>query len=338
MRILERFPILRHLSVTVAAATFWLCCSSVTLADTEKPQPERFLNPLEITTPDPLLPRSPLDQPLSLQERLKLSAVLDELNQQAQSQLKAGNMVGALETWNRELRLRRTLGSLQEVEALGRVGAIAWNEKQSTELQIITKRLQEIQKQAKSQPSIDLNLMRSLGSAFQQVRSPKLAIEVYEQILATVRQQQDRSAVEAMLKTLTELYLSWFNYPKAAAAYEELLGFARAKKDRVSEVTYLQELAYIYEQIKQPQQALPINQQLAELYLNEEQFVQVPALRLAIASDYESLGKLQEAFRNYQEAYASAWSLQQYSRASDALRELVGLYRSQGQIDPSTLR
>jgi len=31
-------------------------------------------------------------------------------------------------------------GSLEEVEALGRVGAIAWNENQKTEVQIITGR------------------------------------------------------------------------------------------------------------------------------------------------------------------------------------------------------
>jgi tetratricopeptide (TPR) repeat protein len=71
---------------------------------------------------------------------------------------------------------------------------------------------------------------------------------------------------------------------------------------------------------------------LAELYLNQEDFTQVPALRLAIASDYEAIGQLEEAFRNYQEAYALAWSLEQYYRASDALRKLVTLYRSQGQI------
>lgn len=328
-----KIPKLRRLSVAVTAAMFWLCCSSVVLADTKKSQAEEFFNPLEITTPDPLLPQSIVDRPLSLRERLRLAAALDELNQQAQARLTAGNRVGAFEIWNRELRLRRALGSLEEVEALGRVGTIAWSENQSPEVQFITSRLQAIQQQTKSQPSVDLKLLQSLGAAFQQVRSPKSAIEVYEQILAAVRQQQDAAAVESTLKTIAELHLSWFDYPKAAATYEELLGLARASRDRASEVTYLQQLAYIYEHAEQHQKAVAVKQQLAELYLNEENFTQVPALRLAIASDYESLKQVEEAFQNYQEAYASAWSLQQYSRAGDALRELISLYRSQGQIN-----
>ena len=147
------------------------------------------------------------------------------------------------------------------------------------------------------------------------------------------RQQQDRAAQEATLKTIAELHLGWFDYPKASATYQELLGLARAKSDRVSEITYLQQLADICDYAKQPQQAVAIKQQLAELYLNEAQFTRLPELRMAIASDYESLGLLEDAFRNYQEAYASAWSLQQYYRAGEALRKLVALYRSGGQIN-----
>ena len=325
-------PILRRGSVAVAAAVFWLCCSSVALAKSPKSKPVEFpVNPLEITMPDPLLPGPVQAQPLNPLERRDLTAALDELNQQAAVQLKAGNRVRAFEIWNRELRLRRALGLLEEVEALGRVGALAWSENQRIEVQIITQRLQAIQLQTKSQPSFDLKLLQALGEAYQQVRSPQQAIEIYQQVLEA--QKQDPAATETTLKTIGELHLSWFDYPKAAATYEQLLNLARTKSDRVSEVTYLQQLAYIYNRANQPQQAVTVKQQLAEFYLNEKDFTQLPALRLEIASDYESLGKLEEAFRNYQEAYASAWSLQQYYRAGDALRKLVTLYRSQGQIN-----
>ena len=323
-------PCLRRGSLAVAAAVFWLCCSSVALAKSPKPQPVEFpANPLEITMPDPLLPGPVQASPLNPLQRQDLTAALDELNQQAAAELKAGNSVRAFEIWNRELRLRRALGLLEEVEALGRVGAIAWTENQRTEVQIITQRLQAIQQQAKSQPSFDLNLLQALGEAYQQVRSPQQAIEIYQQILES---QQDPAAKEATLKTIGELHLSWFDYPKAAATYEQLLNLA-SSNDRNSKVTYLQQLAYIYNQANQPQQAVRVKQQLAEFYLNEKDFTQLPALRLAIASDYEAQGSVDEAFRNYQEAYASAWSLQQYYRAGEALRKLIALYRSQGQIN-----
>jgi tetratricopeptide (TPR) repeat protein len=334
---------LQRLIVIVTAAI--LFSSSLTLAESKKPiQPDKFPpSPLEITTPDPLLPRLPNDkQPLTQGEMQKLEVALDELNQEATAKLQAGDKVAAFEIWNRELRLRRFLGSLAEVQALSRVGAIAWNQNDSPELQYITQRLQAIQKQAQpkktaAQKAVDLELLRSLGEAYQKVRLPKRAIEVYEQVLAVVR-QQDATAVVETLKTIGELNLSWFDYPKAATTYEELLALATSKGDRPNELAYLKQLAYVYEQAKQPQQAINVLNKLAEIYVNENNLTEMPVLKLAIASDYESLAKenpsrLQEAFKNYQEAYTTAWQLQQYVRASEALQKLIALYRSQGQID-----
>lgn len=337
-------PMLRRGNIATTAAVFclWLFCSSVALAaDSKEPQEaadeklqeDVFVNPLEITTPDPLLPRPVVDRRLSSLERLYLTTALDELHQQAQASLQAGNRVGAFEIWNRELRLRRVLGFQAEVEALGRVGAIAWSENQRIEVQVISQRLQTIQQQLQFQPSIDIRLLQSLGQAYQQVRIPQQAVEVYEQILAVARRRQDPAATEETLRTIAELHLSWFDYPKAATTYEELLGLARAKGNSGNQIIYLQQLTYIYERARQYEQALAIKQQLASLYLNEKNYTKVPALRLEIGSDYESLNQLEEAFRNYQEAYSSAWSLQQYHLASDALRELIKLYRTQGQIN-----
>ncbi|MBE9192145.1 tetratricopeptide repeat protein [Gloeocapsopsis crepidinum LEGE 06123] len=320
----------REKVVVTTAIALWLCCSSIALAQRQESSSNASPNPLEITTPDPLLPRP--NQPLSPQERQSLATALDQLNIQAQAQLAAGNSIGAFEIWNRELRLRRALGALAEVQALGRVGAIAWSENETTQVQIITRRLQAIQQQAQSQPTVDLTLLRSLGYAYQQVRSPQQAIEVYKQILALERQAQNTVAADNTLRTIAELHLSWFDYSQAAKSYEELRNLANTRGNRVSEVTYLQQLAYIYDRARQYQQAITVKQRLADLYLNEAQFTQVPALRLAIASDYQALGQTQQAFENYQEAYASAWSLRQYARAGDALRRLIVLYRSQGQF------
>ncbi|MEA5625681.1 hypothetical protein [Nostoc sp. UHCC 0251] len=333
---------LRRLIVIVTAAI--LFSSSLTLAQTNKPKPtDKFPpSPLEITTPDPLLPRLPKDkQSLTLQEQQKLEPALDALNQEAAAKLQAGDQVAAFEIWNRELRLRRFLGSLAEVQALSRVGAIAWRQNDGQEVQYITQRLQAIQKQAQSQKTtaqIDLELWRSLGQAYQNVRSPKLAVEAYNQVLLVVREQKNTTAVLENLRTIGELHLSWFDYPKAAPIYEELLSLATSQGDRVNEVTYLKRLAYIYEQTKQPQQSLNVLNKLSEIYVNENNLTEIPELKLAIASNYESLAKedpnlLLEAFNNYQEAYTTAWQLKEYVRAGEALQKLIGLYRSQGQTD-----
>jgi tetratricopeptide (TPR) repeat protein len=331
---------LRRLSVTLTVVIFWQFCSSLTLAETKKPQqPDKFPpNPLEITTPDPLLPRTSKKEPLTLQQMQDLEVALDKLNLEAGAKLQAGDKQGAFDTWNRELRLRRYLGSVPEVQALSRVGAIAWSENDRPQVQYITQRLQKIQKQTQSQKTGNLQLWQSLAQAYTNVRSPKEALEAYEQVLIEVRQQKDTTAEVETLKAIANLHLSWFDYPKAAETYEQLLTFASTKGDRLNEIAYLQQLAYIYEQAKQPQQSVKIRNQLAALYQQSDDLTQLPVLKLAIGSDYESLAKenpglLKEAFNNYQEAYATAWQLQQYTRAGEALRKLIALYRSQGQID-----
>ncbi|ARV57942.1 hypothetical protein BZZ01_04185 [Nostocales cyanobacterium HT-58-2] len=333
---------LRHLSITITAtATFCLLCSSLTLAASKKPQqPDKFPpNPLEINTPDPLLPRSPKDkQPLTSQERQKLEASLDELNQQATMTLQTGDKITAFEIWNRELRLRRFLGPLKEVQALSRVGEIAWRENDRQQVQYITQRLQAIQKETQSQNTVDLQLLQALGLAYQQVRSPKEALQIYNQVLAAVRQRRDTAAEIDTLKTIGELHLSWFDYPSAATTYEQLLKFASSRGERLNEIAYLQQLAYIYKQAKQPEQSIKIRNKLAEVYQQENNFIQLPALKQAIGLDYESLAQkdprlLQEAFKNYKEAYTIAWQLQQYVSAGEALQKLIALYRLQGQVE-----
>lgn len=332
-----------RVAITAIVLWIWLFSSSIASAvdnkkpaqvGNEKPVQDEFPpSPLDITQPDPLLPRPAVDRPLTAAERQNLALALDQLDAQAKAKQQAGDIQGAFEIWNRELQLRRLLGPLEEVEALGSVGAYAWSASKRTESQAITQRLQTIQQQAQLRSSTDPALLEAFGQAYQQVRTPEQALGVYNQILARARQRQDSAATEATLKTLAELYLSKFDYPNAATTYKELLDSARAKGDRDAVVTYMQQLAYIYEQSEQYQEAISTKQQLAQLYLNEKDLSQIPSLRLEIASDYEALDQVEKAFQNYQEAYSSAWSLQQYARASDALRRLISLYRSRNQLD-----
>ncbi|HEY9833720.1 MAG TPA: hypothetical protein V6D26_24430, partial [Stenomitos sp.] len=218
-------------------ATFLLCFSSVTWAAQEKPKPEEFkVNPLEITKPDPLLPRLPKRGTLSPEEQSRLRTAIDELDAQGAALYQQKKADEAFEVWYRGLRLRRALGRVEEVQALGRVGELAWQNTRKFDTQVITRRLQEIQKEAEDQKALNLELLRTLGQAYQQVRFPEPAVKVYQQILAQERQQGDTQAQETTLKTLAQLNMDWFNYPQAAAIYEELLTQAQLRGDRVNEL------------------------------------------------------------------------------------------------------
>ncbi|MBD2357947.1 tetratricopeptide repeat protein [Tolypothrix sp. FACHB-123] len=331
---------LHLLTIIMTVAIVWQFSSSLTLAQSKKPQqPDKFLpSPLENILPDPLL--TPLGDPKKLTpaQLQQLEPQIEQLNQEAAAKLEAGNTEAAFEIWNRELRLRRLYGSLTEVQALSRVGAIAFNQNNREQVQYITQRLQAIQTQTLSQPLLDLQLLRSLGEAYEKVRSPKQALEVYNRLLTAVKQQKNTAAIVDTLKSIGEVHLGWFDYPQAAATYQELLDLATATGDKLNEVAYLQQLAYIYEQAKNPQESINILSKLAEIYTNENNMTQLPKFKMAIAANYQTLAKenpalLAESFKNYQAAYTTAWEQQQYVDAGEALQQLIALYRSQGQIE-----
>jgi len=330
---------LQRFILIITTIIVWHLCIFGTLAKDKKFENlDKFPpSPLEITTPDPLLPNLANKRELTPVELQKLKTDLDELNQEAQEILQGEDNKKAFEIWNRELRLRRFLGLLAEVEALSRVGEISVNENEREEVQYISQRLQVIQSDMLKQKSTDLQLWKSLANAYQKLRLYKLAISAYEQILILGKQQQDSFAEIETLKNIGELHLSWFDYNQAANVYQKLLNLAINQGDKTNELVYLQQLAYIYTQGKQHQLAIDILNKLVEIYTNEQNLTQIPTLKLAIAANYEFLAKenpnfRQQAFDNYQEAYTIAWKLEQYARAGEALNKLIALYRSQKQI------
>jgi tetratricopeptide (TPR) repeat protein len=330
---------LQRFILIITTIIVWHLCIFATLAKDKKFENlDKFPpSPLEINTPDPLLPNLANKRELTPVELQKLKTDLDELNQEAQEILQGEDNKKAFEIWNRELRLRRFLGLLAEVEALSRVGEISVNENEREEVQYISQRLQVIQSDMLKQKSTDLQLWKSLANAYQKLRLYKLAISAYEQILILGKQQQDSFAEIETLKNIGELHLSWFDYNQAANVYQKLLNLAINQGDKTNELVYLQQLAYIYTQGKQHQLAIDILNKLVEISTNEQNLTQIPTLKLAIAANYEFLAKenpnfRQQAFDNYQEAYTIAWKLEQYARAGEALNKLIALYRSQKQI------
>ena len=306
-----------RLTIILALAVF---PGVAVLAQTE-PEP----SPLESSTPDPLLPQTAVDRPLSTLERSRIELATQELNERATEAL-AGNEAEAFALWYRELRLQRALGKLAEVQALGRVGEIAWESDRLDDVQIITDRLEAIEAASET---LDLPLLKAFGQAYEQVHAPKQALNIYQQILA--RADQETIDPEATLKKIGQLQLSLFLYPQAAATYEQLLEEARSQSDSFNEGLYLHQLAQIYSQALQPENALRIKQQLAQRYLQRQQIQQLPELKIAIASDYDALNQPEKASQNYQEAFSLAWSLQQFATAGDALEQLGDLYRRHNQ-------
>ncbi|MEG4404456.1 tetratricopeptide repeat protein [Microcoleus sp. MON2_D5] len=348
-------------SVPIGCLLFlWLCAGSIASAQTNPPGLDQFSpNPLEITTPDPL---APANESLSSTQRDELTAALEQLNLEAAAKQQAGDGAGAFEIWFRELRLRRYLGPAAEIAALSRVGSVAWSNGKNLELQLITKRLQAIQKEVKSQVPLNTELLPAFAAAFQQVRAKGPTVEVYQEILENARQNEDILAQGQILKAIGLIHINWLSYDKAAPVYEELATLIQENRALFAansavptsavvagngappqpvtpptEVDTLRQLAYVYQQSKQPLKAIAAREKLASVYLNLQNPSAIPPIKIAIASDYQTIGQINLAAQYYQEAYNLAVPIQQYAQASEALDKLAFLYRAQKQWE-QTLR
>ncbi|MDX2230513.1 MAG: tetratricopeptide repeat protein [Leptolyngbyaceae cyanobacterium bins.349] len=317
----------------------------------KQPLPDQFPpNPLEISEPlDPLIPFDYKERPLTADERSDLIKAADRLALIGAQRLQSQDAVGAYAAWNQELRYRRLVASLvDEVRALGRIGDVTWGQNNNQQLRYITKRLDAIRLETEKSiaqlennsntpaellnPERRMELVEALGLAYQQVRLPKIAASLYEQVVAAARQRGDDLKLEATLINLGQLHLGWFDYAKAANVYRELWQRSQARQDVFNEPIYLSQLIFVHEQAKQPKETIFYQQQLIEFYRKINDPKPVPALITKIANNQRLLGQLDRAEANYQLAYKAAQPQLQWADAGDALKQLGEMYRTNNRL------
>ncbi len=326
-------------------------------------------SPLEMTEPDPLLPNPPKKGYLSPPESDRLRLALEELNVRAAAEFATGNRRQAFNLWNRELRLRRYLGPIEEIAALTRVGAIAWTVEEITQVRVITGRLEAIEleqcgvlsdssdssdsrvgrvlptlhmEKGKTETrlvSIDtpmqcnLTLLQALGKAYEVLRARAQAIRVYREILSDARRRSDVSAEEKTMQTIGQLHLELLEYREAGIIYEELLTRTVARREREAEITYVQELVFIYSQARQRQKAINMRERLIEYHRQNQNLRAIPELQIATASDRLAIGQPNEALVSLRQAYTIAWNQQQFYLARVALEQIAAIYFTAQKLD-----
>ncbi|MGK7951866.1 MAG: tetratricopeptide repeat protein [Xenococcaceae cyanobacterium] len=304
------------------------------------------LNPLESVEPDPLLPPKNIARPLTSLEKRLIQEKITILDNQAQLELVAGKKDEAFTLWYRELQLQRALGTIEEINALGRIGEIAWQQNLTQELNIISDRLITIEQNLTTTNTLNEQLLSSMGRAYQQVRHLDRAVIIYQQILQKSRKEDNFSEKKENLETLGKLYLAQFDYSQAANIYEELLKSLQAQtsrdfksyvfnsktqKDNLQAETYLIQLSEIYDKLAYTDKAIAVKQQLVENYLTNQKPEQIAVLKISLATDYQTLKQAEKAQKYYKEAFSLAWSLQQFSLAEDSLEKLALLYQNYQQ-------
>ncbi|WP_159790808.1 tetratricopeptide repeat protein [Sodalinema gerasimenkoae] len=286
-------------------------------------------NPLELAEVDPLIPEAVWqgEAVLTQTQRRDLATRLDQLNAEALAAFSDGRVSEAFELWNRELRLRRFLGTEAELEALQRVGELAWEQEEFYQLQVMRERLRRIQKRELDEVETpNLQRLMALAQTYETVGARSAALELYEVVLESARSQGDEAKQEEAWQRLGETALQDLNYEAAAAAYEALRGLARQRGDREQEVVYLTELAYIYDRLQDYDQAIEAKQALIAYYQELGNVARVTALKISVGQDLQNSERPNEAIAQYQQAYRLAWEALQFYRAQEALTALGQLY------------
>ena len=287
-------------------------------------------NPLEIEIDrsDPVIPLGYQKRQLSTFEINRIKREIKRLDLDAKQKLQ-GDTEQAFKLWYRQLKLARALGTETEIAALGRVGAIAWQANRGADLRNIANRLIAIESET-DLDKLPSKQLEQLANSYQQVRYLDRAIAIYEQILAKHKQHQNLSKIAENRQLLGELYLSNFDYQKAANTYRELLKTALTKSPGESQISFYQQtLSDIYDRTGQTKQALKVKTDLIATYKTEGKSERLARLELAIATDYEILNRIPESAAAYERAFNSALAEQQLAIANDALTGLGNLYQKE---------
>jgi tetratricopeptide (TPR) repeat protein len=233
------------------------------------------------------------------------------------------------------LELPKFSNAVEEAQALGAVGFVAWEKSETPKVRAVSERLQGLQ--AKNPPTIEL--LEAIAAAYRQIRKQDLALSAYNAELQLIRQQNLGALPEFnVLNAIAQLHLEWFGYSKAAESYNELLGQADRAQDLPNQVAYLYQLAYIHEESRQPKAAAEVLARLIPLYQTQLAQAQVlpvllPLMKLRLADNYRALKDFDQAERTYQDCFTVAQGLVQFSYAQEALHHLGQLYEMGDRTD-----
>ncbi|MEL7511046.1 MAG: tetratricopeptide repeat protein [Cyanobacteria bacterium J06554_3] len=313
-------------------------------------------DPLEEEPRDLILPRLRVNRPYSPLELQAIERRLDRLNQIASEQLSQGETDTAFELWQRELKLRRVLGTQAEFTAIQRVAALAWEQQRAIEVRLLTLRTREIWEAVKmslgeppaegfgsGEPSdpadslisgaatVDIETLAALAQTFETLRDIDSTVEVYQQVIELSAGRNEEQTLQQ--ESLAELHLEWFQFADAADVYLTLLSKARSSGDSATEIAYLEQLVYSYEQADALLEAARAQTDLVALYQGQGEAEKLPGLLVATAQNYRTLDLTDSAIEYYRAAYSAAQRFEQFSFSAQVLTDLGSLYESLDRPD-----
>ena len=280
------------------------------------------VSPLANPMADPLVPKSVAEgkRDLTPLETGRIRRKIQDLSISGLVHWQAEESELAFADWFRQLRLGQVLPDRQsEIEDLGEIGAIAWENNRVEDARTIVERLNEIQEVDFPE---DESLLIPLAEAYQLLRDADPAIALYRTHLEKLEDPYKAD----ILRLIALLAADWFDYEEALTAYNEIEALdALTIGDR-------QHFAKLYETVNLPADALRIQKQLPLLYLQELDYQNMSSVYVKIAKNAHRIASFDEAIEANENAFALAWELKYLDIAETALDQLGQVYLAQDNI------
>ena len=281
------------------------------------------VNPLLLDSKDPLIPIGYGRRELSSFEKYRIKKGIAKLDKAAKNELDRNKIDSAMKLWYRRIRLARVVDTKAEIEALGKVGAIAWSENRGVDVRNIANRLIAIQTES-ADKKLSSSLLVSLAMAYEKVRYLDKAVAIYQQILANNKKSKPETS-----EKLGELYLGIFDYDNASKVYQKLLAEAISKEQKQ---LHLKTLIEIYNNTEKHSKAIAARKQLIRQYIADNKN-KIPALEIAIAQDYQAIKHPDKALQAYDRAFKKASDTNQIAIARDASLGKAKLHQQIGNTE-----
>ncbi|MFM7470564.1 MAG: hypothetical protein ACKO5P_03535 [Nodosilinea sp.] len=310
----------------------WFGQASLAPAQTLAPglRNDFLADPLKDQPRDSLLPNLLLPRPLSPLEKRALGQALDQMANQLVNLSAQDRSEVTIQLWLRWLRLSRLLGTDREIQALEQTVRQMrdWNATQP--LQLLAVRLGLIVTDLDGTDAAYGARVEALARIAGLMGNLEAAVNLRRTLATLALNRGDRPGYQAQLEALANLYEEWFEFEKAAALYGELLQLVATKPNQADQTRFWQHRIDNLEQAQDLTAAIAAQQQLLTLYRQqEESWPRVAEVQTAMAKNYERLGSLNLASRQYQTAYTNAISAQQLDLAATILRHMAVLYQRQ---------
>lgn len=261
----------------------------------------------------------------------EVSIETKQLLEQGIQQFNNGQTQQALDTFQRELELRRQAGDrrgeLIVLSWLGGINQLFGNYQQA--LQFFEEALANASDLGDRR--IEGESLNNIGNVYYQLGQYQDALPYFEQSLAVAQDIGNRRGQGESFNSMGGIYYRLCQYQDAVAYFERSLEIAQEVGDRPGEGTRLNNIGGIYDRLGQYEEALDYYEQSLVIRQEVGDRQGEVGTRINIGLVYRRWGQYQKALESYQRSLMLAQAIGDRQGEGEALNSIGGVYDILGQ-------